>query len=104
MFVALVPFSSSLVNRFTNDTLAELFLSSNMFVIGVLNYLNWAYATKNNRLMIETVSDKYIVEEKKRLLIFPAVSLLAMAAAFVWPAFSPYAFFLAPVIMLLKKR
>lgn len=104
MFIALLPFTSSLVNRFPEDTLAELFLSGNMFIIGVLNYWGWAYAAGKRRLLADTATDRYIAGEKKKLLIFPAVSLLAMCTSFIYPLIAQYMLFLAPVLVFTGKR
>lgn len=97
MFIALIPFSSSLVNKFPADSVAELFLSANMFIVGTLNYWNWAYATTGHRLVTETLTRSYIDTEKKRLLIFPAVSVCAMAVALIYPLASLYIMLIAPI-------
>ncbi len=45
MFVALVPFSTSLTGDYPNETVAKLFFDLNLFILGSLNALNWTYAT-----------------------------------------------------------
>ncbi|MFA5143588.1 MAG: TMEM175 family protein [Candidatus Omnitrophota bacterium] len=99
MFIALLPFSSSLVNRFPGTSVAEIFLAANLFIVGIFNYLNWAYATKLHHLVDENLSNSYIKAEKTRLLIFPLVSLIAMAIALVYPLFSMYALLIAPILI-----
>ncbi|MDD5427709.1 MAG: TMEM175 family protein [Candidatus Omnitrophica bacterium] len=103
MFIALIPFSSSLVNKFPTDPVAEAFLASNMFVVGVFNYFNWAYAAKGYRLISETVTRRYIDKEKKKLLVFPLVSLFAALMSFIYPVISLYALLIAPVLMFFVK-
>jgi uncharacterized membrane protein len=97
MFIALVPFSSSLVNKFPADSVAEAFMAWNMLMIGIFNYANWAYATHGRHLVAEDTSDEFIRSEKRKLLIFPLVALLALAVAFVKPLFASYVFLLAPI-------
>lgn len=104
MFIALIPFSSSLVNKFPEDSLADIFLASNMFLIGLLNYASWAYATKANRLTGENVSLSYINIEKKRLLIFPLVAILAIIVALVYPLYALYIFLLAPILRFFLRK
>jgi uncharacterized membrane protein len=97
MLVALIPFSSSVVNKFTDDWLAEVFLAVNMLLVGMCNYLSWAYATKAHRLISENVPESLIGWEKGRLMIFPIVSLAAILASFVYPVLASYVLLLAPV-------
>jgi uncharacterized membrane protein len=49
MFVALIPFSTSLISDYPDETTAKLFFYLNLFVLGILSALNWTYATKNYR-------------------------------------------------------
>lgn len=102
MFVALIPFSSSLVNRFPKDWLAEIFLSANMLIVGLCNYANWIYASRAH-LISESVSPAFIRTERKRLMVFPAVSLLAIAASFIYPVFAAYVLLLAPILIFFAK-
>lgn len=98
MFVALIPFSSSVVNRFADDWLAEVFLATNMLLVGMCNYMNWAYATKSHRLVNEDVPGPLIKAEKMRLMIFPVVSAIAILASFVYPVCASYVLLLAPIL------
>jgi len=102
MFVALVPFSSSLVNKFPSEWLAVAILSFNMLIIGLLAYASWAYAVKNNRLIDSNVNRAYIIAEKRRLLTFSAISLAAMILAFIYPYLSYCIFLLAPLLLFSK--
>lgn len=103
MFIALIPFSSSLVNKFPEDWLAELLMASNMFIVGLLNYASWAYATKERRLVDEDVPESYIRAESKRLLVFPAIAIIAMAAAFFYPLFAVYVLLIAPILVFFSR-
>lgn len=103
MFIALIPFSSSLVNKFPEDSVAEIFLCANVLIVGVLNYWNWAYATKGHRLVNETITHSYIKGEKRRLLIFPLVSLSAIAIALIYPLISLYVLLIAPILIFFVK-
>lgn len=104
MFIALIPFSSSLVNKFPDDSVAECFLAGNMFIVGLLNYAGWAYATKRNRLVGENISRSAIMAEKKRLLIFMLVSVAAVAMSFIHPVYAFYFLLLAPIMVFFVKK
>lgn len=97
IFVALLPFSESLVNKFPGVRIAELYFASHMFIIGVIEYANWGYVTKNRSLMVSEVTERQIITEKKKLLILPIVSLGAIAVAFIYPIAASYTLLLAPI-------
>lgn len=104
MFIALIPFSSSLVNKFPEDSIAEVFLAGNMFIVGLLNYAGWVYATRRNRLVGDNVSRATIIAERKRLLIFLAVSMAAMVSAFIFPLYAFYVLLLAPILVFFVRK
>ena len=87
LFVALVPFSTSLVGEYGSVQISEIFFDVNMFLIGVLSALSWYYATEKG------FTDKKLTNEKihkirKLNLIFPVVALLAIGATFITPSWS----------------
>lgn len=100
MFVALLPFSSALVNRFPEDTISELFLAGNVFIIGVLNYASWSYITKRPVLVESSLTARQANTEKKKLIIMPVVAAIAMAVAVIRPIASSYTLLIAPIAML----
>ncbi|MFA6320288.1 MAG: TMEM175 family protein [Candidatus Omnitrophota bacterium] len=99
MFVALLPFSSALVNKYPQDEIAELFLAGNVLIIGIFNYISWAYIIKRPALLESTLTEKQTATEKKKLLIMPLVAVMAMAVALIYPLGSSYTLLLAPVAM-----
>ncbi len=99
MFVALIPFSTSLVGDYSNDCMAELFFGANIFVLGMLFSLNWHYSTKDSRLIEGELEKRHIQLGIRRGLVTPLVSLLAILMAFVNPSFSPYIYLLIPVTL-----
>jgi len=104
MFVALLPFSSALVNKFSGDSVASVFLAGNVLFIGVFGEWSWIYATHNRRLVDDTLSDAQIAAEKRRAVVLPIVSLTAMVVAFIQPHVSSYVLLIAPVIISLTRR
>ncbi len=101
IFVALMPFSTSLIGDFGNDWLADLFFNLNMFMLGILFSLTWIYAALGHRLVSKNLEEKKIIGGIKRGLIVPAVSLIAIAVGFLSPGNSGYAYLLIPVIHML---
>jgi uncharacterized membrane protein len=102
MFVALVPFSTSLVGDFPYFWLDDFFFASNMFVLGVLFYLNWIYSTSGHRLVESDLDKRRIALGNKRALVLPVVSFLAMGTSLISPSLSSYLFLCIPLILLLR--
>jgi len=101
IFVALMPFSTSLVGDFGYDWMADLFFNLNMFMLGLLFSLTWIYAAGGHRLVSKNLEEKKIIGGIKRGLVVPLVSLIAVAAGFLSPGNSGYAYLLIPVVHLL---
>lgn len=101
IFVALMPFSTSLIGEFGYDWMADLFFNLNMFMLGLLFSLTWIYAALGHRLVSKTLEQKKIVAGIKRGLIVPVVSLIAIVLGFLSPGNSGFAYLLIPIIHML---
>lgn len=101
MFIALVPFSASMFGLYHNEAVDEAFFGANIFILGILYYYNWKYATDGCRLVDKDLSRKYITDMKNRSLVIPAVSLLAILLAFFSSIYAPLIYIIAPLVMLL---
>lgn len=77
LFVALVPFSTSLTGEYGYLTSAQVFFDLNMFFIGALPALIWYYASENDLIGNELTS-KEIRHGRRSNLALPIVSLLAI--------------------------
>jgi len=99
MFVALVPFTTSLSGDFPDETIAKLFFDLNLFILGLLNSLNWVYATKGYRLVDRSMDPKRIASGTKRGMVTPSVALLAMGLSIITPLWSSCAYLLIPVLL-----
>lgn len=99
MFIALIPFSTSLIGDFPDDWMAEMFFGVNMLMIGILFSWNWYYSTKDLRLVEGELEKKRVNLGIRRGLVTPAVSLLAILMAFVNPSYSSYIYLLIPIIL-----
>jgi uncharacterized membrane protein len=85
--IALMPFSTSLLAEFITYRLALLAYWANIFLIGLLLYLNWIYALRKSLLTSEaTPAVSYTVKRR----IFVAQSLYAFGAllCFINPLWS----------------
>ena len=98
MFIALIPFSTSLVSSFGQYQLSQIFFDLNIFAIGLLFYINWEYAVKRDYIAEEAVP--YDNPIKKSNLFTPLIALAAVALSFINPHLSSAVFLAIPVIYL----
>lgn len=94
LFVALLPFSISLIGDYPDQTVAAVFFISNLLMISFFLSWNWSTATSHPDL-VKPILDKGIIHrEKRHRLIFIIISLVCLVLAFVIPEWStiPYVF------------
>ncbi len=103
LFVALVPFSTSLTTEYGNLQSAEIFFHVNMFLIGFLAALTWYYVVRKN-FIEEGITAERIGEIKKLYLILPVLSLIAIGLTFITPSWSPLAYALHPLVKKIIER
>jgi uncharacterized membrane protein len=104
MFVALVPFSTSLLSRYAHYLTCALFFHLNLLLIGSFFYWNWRYAV-NHGLVDPTLNSGAIRRIDKGNLIFPVASLCAVCLSFATPQWSNLAYLLILVsVRLVLKR
>ena len=103
MFVALIPFSTDLVGDFRGETLSEAFFAGNFLVLGLLFWANWGYASGRGRLIHPQTEISVILRAKRRTMVLPAISFLALILAFIIPGWSSMVFLLIPFILMAKK-
>ena len=101
MFVALIPFSTSLVGDFHDQTISELFFGVNLFALGSLISIHWLYATHKYRLVKENLSQNQIMVGLRRSLVTPFIAILAMIVAVFNPANASNLYILIPVVLFL---
>lgn len=96
MFVALIPFSTSLMGDFGNTTPAALFFNTNLFFIGFFSFLIRKHVIEN-----ELTDKKLDAGEVKHVylstLLFPIIAIMAIILSFITPTYSAFAYFLIPV-------
>lgn len=96
MFVALVPFSASLVVDYGHLQSSEVFFHINMLLIGMFLYFNWYYVTSKN--YAEGLTPDKIISTRKINLLLPIVSLIAIGVTFITPSWSGATYLLIPIV------
>lgn len=98
MFVVLIPFSTSVMADYPNDSIANALFATNLFIVGSAYFMNWAYATSKHRLIDKDIDEGAIEIAKRRSIVTPAVSLVAILVAFVAPEYATLTFLFIPVL------
>ena len=92
LFVALFPFSTSLMGDYPNQSVAAVFFIFNLLLISLFLSWNWSAATSCPDLVDPDLDKNIIIREKRFRLIFAYISFICLALAFVIPEWStiPY--------------
>ena len=82
MLIALLPFSTALLGRYSTLQPAYLFYGLNLIAVGMISYVHWCYATMHHRLTSHTISLSLVRSIKRRILVAPVVSLAAIVVSY----------------------
>ena len=104
MFIALIPFSTSLIAKHGDVQVAALFFECNLLAIGSIFYMHWSYATGKRHLIDPDLSAQTILLNKKRNLVIPTISLVCIGLSFLTPDWSEVPYFAIPFIMAKYRR
>jgi uncharacterized membrane protein len=102
MSVGVIPFSTSVLGASFGRRSAVILYGINLSLAGLALYLIWWYATRNHRLVDHDIDPHVIVSAKRRILVGPAVNIVAIGLAFIAPILSvvlyigELAFFILP--------
>lgn len=96
MSIAMVPFSTSIVGKYGEFQFSQIIFDINMLIIGILFYVNWAYASKNG--MIHDQVMPYADKIKRSFVTIPFLAIIAIIISFIIPYGSILVFILVPTI------
>ena len=82
MSVSVLPFSTSLLNAFSEAFIAPLFFGANLAVIGWMLFFQWQYADSQPDMLAHFVSADYRASVKNRMLMVPAATTLTAMICF----------------------
>jgi uncharacterized membrane protein len=98
LFVALLPFSTSLIGNYGHFYTSSVIFNLNMLLIGLLYSLNWYYASANN-MVDEKLDKKFIKYVRRSNLILPTLSLIAIILSFLIFSLSAWIYILTPFLL-----
>lgn len=102
LFVVLMPFSTSLMNNYPDDKIAEIFFNGNFFMLSFLLYVNWHYCLKKNFIDDQNKVHITRVSRTMTLLLFPPA--LALIVSFIYPGWSTLSYLFILIITLWPKK
>lgn len=83
MFIALIPFSTSLLGEYQNQQISVLIYGANLIISLCWNYLHWWYATKDHRLVDSDLDPILITVISRRYLVGIIIFLVVIAVSFI---------------------
>ncbi|MFW6048862.1 MAG: TMEM175 family protein [Candidatus Bipolaricaulota bacterium] len=105
IFVVLLPFSTSLMGDYVGVNAAEVVFHGNLFILGVLNYLNWRFIIDNQVLVDDDKKDVVtLMYYRNGALGFVIAPLLAVGLALLTPGYSTLTYVLVPLISRAARR
>lgn len=104
MFIGLIPFSTVLVSDYGDYHSAALLFELNLLIAGIIFFLHWLFATYKHRLVDKNLDISIIEYYKKRNLVIPAISLVALLLSITTPRTGTFLYFIVPLILLVWKR
>jgi len=104
MFIAFIPFTSSIAGVFPKDPLAEIVFEIHLLITGLLFHLQWRYVTHKHYLVDSTLSPFIIKRGKEVTLIIPVFSCLGIFLALMNVPYSAAVYFFVPLLLYLRLK
>jgi uncharacterized membrane protein len=104
MFVAFIPFSSSIAGVFPTNPLAAAVLEVHLLLTGLLFHLQWRYATGNHRLVDPALSSFIIRRGNEITLIIPVLSCIGLVLAFFSIPYGLAVYILVPPLYYIRLK
>ena len=99
MFVALVPFSTSLAGDYPDIPLAAMVMEGNILILGLIFAAQWRYATTEQRLVSSDLDVAAVAVGMQRNLVVPIISCLGILLALAGITWSTAVYLLVPLGM-----
>ncbi len=99
LFVALVPFSTTLAGDFPDSSTAAIVLETNLLIIGLVSFWQWRYATRGHRFADPDLDPGIIRIGLQKTLVVPAISAVAIVLALLGIPWSILIYIAIPFVM-----
>ncbi len=101
MFVALVPFSASLLGEYSHAQIAVVVYGMNVLLIMTMGLLMWIYIIKTPRLADEAIDTEVAMRRKIMCLVGCAFHILGIGISFISPIASLCIYGLAALLSII---
>jgi len=98
-FVCLIPFSTNIAGDYPFDHLGAIIFELNIFIVGMIAFIQWIYLRQKRRDLIPDMSPAQISREITWSTVFPALSLIGIVLAVLLVPYSLSIYILIPFIM-----
>ena len=104
MFIAFVPFSTSLIGEYGDQQISVIIYGINIIIVLVWAYLQWKYATKEHRLVDDDLDPKFITIMSRRIIVGIILYAFAIAISLLNTQVSLVLFILIPICYLIPAK
>ncbi len=102
MFVALIPFSTSLFGKFGAKQITAIIYGANMLLIFNLGWAIWAYATGKHRLVDRDLDPALIRGANLMGLVYTIVMLPSIGISLIQPIISFYIYIFIVIVFIIS--
>ena len=103
LFIAVVPLSTALYGDHKSLWPTALFINLNLFIILLILYGMWSYASRHEELLSPALSEEHVAFTKRPSLgLIPLLSVTAIGLSFIIPPWSTVPYILVPFILTKK--
>ncbi len=99
LFVASMPFSTSLLADYSDTRVAEFFFAGNLMGMGLALTGHWVYATVHHHLVEPDLEKGVISNGFRRALLAPGVAALVMIVSIFDPQNAAYVYIAIPLFL-----
>lgn len=101
MFVALVPFSTSLLGEYSHSRVAAAVFGLNILLIMIIALLSWMYIVGNNTLVDRAIDIEVAIRRRIMILVGVSAYTIGIGISFISPIASLYIYALAAVMSII---
>ena len=102
--VTLVPFSTALLGRYPTEQIAVVVYAVNLILVGIILLVHWRYAVSRRGLVDSDLAPDLVKQASRRILLAPAILVLAVAFSFLNTIVSLALFAIIPAVYILPGR
>lgn len=97
LLVALLPFSTDFADTFVSAPISAMVFETNILLTGILMLLQLEYAAGHPHLMQKDVTPGQIGNARRRIIVMPAISLVAILIALMGYTWSTALYLITPL-------